>query len=89
MCVLLSSILILKSYSTCGCSLRVALYIETKDGYYITFFACNLFTRAESPVRSAIGSRIRPNFFTPTHVNQERVKFYLKFFVFLRTERNE
>ncbi|EMI71873.1 hypothetical protein MAL08_14010 [Leptospira noguchii] len=58
---MLSSILILKSYSTCGVgygSLRVALYIETKDGYYITFFACNLFTRTEGPAAKA--SRIRP-----------------------------
>ncbi|UOG29815.1 hypothetical protein [Leptospira noguchii] len=59
---MLSSILILKSYSTCGVgygSLRVALYIETKDGYYITFFACNLFTRTEGRP-AAKASRIRP-----------------------------
>ncbi|UOG51963.1 hypothetical protein [Leptospira noguchii] len=55
---MLSSILILKSYSTCGVgygSLRVALYIETKDGYYITFFACNLFTRTEVRLPKPVG----------------------------------
>ncbi|UOG31066.1 hypothetical protein [Leptospira noguchii] len=30
----------------------------------ITFSACNLLTKAESPVRLPVASRIRPNFLT-------------------------
>ncbi|WP_258536480.1 hypothetical protein [Leptospira noguchii] len=31
----------------------------------ITFSACNLLTKAESPVRLPVASRIRPNFLAP------------------------
>ncbi|WP_258536481.1 hypothetical protein [Leptospira noguchii] len=34
--------------------------MKLKSKYRITFLLCNLFTRAESPVRLATGSRIRP-----------------------------
>ncbi|WP_258536455.1 hypothetical protein [Leptospira noguchii] len=39
--------------------------MKLKVKYCITFFVCNLLTRAKSPVRLPVASRIRPDFLTP------------------------
>ncbi|KON78675.1 Uncharacterized protein NV38_0000635 [Leptospira kirschneri serovar Mozdok] len=56
--------------------------MKLKSKYRITFLLCNLFTRAESPIRLPMASRIRPGFFTLN--SRVLIDRFLSFGIFYR-----
>ncbi|WP_157226991.1 hypothetical protein [Leptospira noguchii] len=53
--------------------------MKTKEDYYIIFSACNLLTRAESPVRLPAAAGFVQIFLHRTHVNLAMVDLIQKF----------